>query len=468
MSERFVRSRAERFDRLYPFFPSMREAFRAKANDILDGRVDIGSSSSRRIGIELEFSCIQEDGEPLPESVRNKIVSENKGYQKELGASQIEIMTQPIDIEAPGSLTALRDTVRHATRHLDSNLSAVQARTVRMGADPNVFLDDRGRTQTENRYRIVPDFHDRHRREGLPSRIGVGAGQVRCDQATAVGAMSSIQFNLDCHSIDEALRITNRSLVTGPYSVAMGANARFLDGTDTGIADIRNIIWDLSHDIRTYGEAARGLSGRTGLPVNYYHNLQEYFEDIHDQPSIVNKPESAFNAGIGLYWRDTRIKFIRLGETDPRIVVEFRPLSVQPTTNEDVAMLAFAIGHIFGAEKADIPLLPFERLHDNRWSAMLFGTRGKLWSWRENDFIRMPAIDALRLQFPLAVQGLASLGATRDEIAEVHEVWDDRLTDGCPSEVAFHYVQKRWMGRAVGSVPINRELLREFILSGEV
>ena len=72
----------------------------------------------------------------------------------------------------------------------------------------------------------------------------------------------------------------NRAFIAGPYAVTMFANARFLDGKDTGLADLRSLYWEVSHDIRTDYEACRKLSTRVGLPDRYYRDLYDYFADV--------------------------------------------------------------------------------------------------------------------------------------------------------------------------------------------
>ncbi|MBI4256728.1 hypothetical protein HY626_01570 [Candidatus Uhrbacteria bacterium] len=467
MFRRFSTSRAERFDALYPFFPEMRALFRETAESILDRTVDTGSNKTgRRVGVELEFSCMTREGEPLDEDTRNALVQKYPSYQYELGAAQIEIMTPPIDITVAGGFGQLRNAIRSETSLLRSRVGAVGASIVRLGSDPLVHADQRGRSKrAKDRYVLVPDFHRRHRRDGLPTFIGRDGGLIRCDHAAGLGMMSSVQYNLDCHSSEEALQLLNLALVSGPYAVAMGANARFVDGVDSGYADIRGIVWEFSHDIRTPGEVSRGLSGRTGLPTGYFHTLEAYFEDLHDQPSILHIPEAAFPLATGLYWRDARIKFLRIGESDPQIVLEFRPLSIQPTSLEDYAMVAFAVGHVIGARAADIPLLPMPLLHDNRWSAMTLGMDGKLWQMTEGEPVRLSARDVMKRQTQLAENGMCELGASSEEIDQVREIWKDRSVFGSPSDIAFRSLRQMWGERSIGNKPIDRDLFRQYFLT---
>jgi hypothetical protein len=399
------------------------------------------------------------DGLPLDEETRNQIVGSHRDYQTELGSAQIEIMTSPIPVTVPGGFSVLYEAMRTETEGLDACLQQVSARTIRLGSDPNVFADERCRTRSKERYRLVPGFHAKHRRPGMPSHFGNGGSLIRCDDTASVGAMSSIQYNLDCLSVADGIELLNRSFVTGPYTVALGANARFLDGMDTGYADVRGMIWELSHDIRTYAEVSQGLSGRMGLPTNYFGSLCEYFQDLHDQPSVLNEPEKAFPNAMGLYWKDARLKFLRLNEKNPQLVLEFRPLSLQPSVFEDYALITFALGSLMSAQARKEPILPLPLVHDNRWSAMLHGTSGKLWMMKDGRPVQGAVKEVLSHQVRFAANGLRVLGASSDEIAAVQEVWHQRLVEGNPSETFCARVS-----HVAGDRPIDRDLLRECLL----
>jgi hypothetical protein len=456
-------SRAARFDAEYPFFLEMRQLFRKSAEAVMNRMVETQTRRKidRCVGVEIESSCIREsDGLPLDEDARNRIVESNPGFQTELGSAQIEIMTPPILLTVSGGFSSLFEAMRTETKVLDTSLHQVFARTVRLGSDPNVFADERCRTHSKERYRLVPGFHTKHRRPGMPSYFGKHGSLIRCDDAASVGAMSSIQYNLDCLSVADGIELLNRAFVNGPYAVALGANARFLDGMDTGYADVRSIVWEFSHDIRTYAELSQGLSGRMGLPTNYFDSLHEYFQDLHDQPSILNMPDQAFELATGLYWKDARLKFLRLHTDTPQIVLEFRPLSLQPSVFEDFALIVFSLGNLMSAQARKERILPLPLVHDNRWSAMLHGTSGKLWMMDNGRPVQGVAKEVLAHQIRFAAMGMQVLGASSHEIAAVQEVWQKRLVDGCPSETFYQRVRT-----AAGDRVIDRGLLRECLLA---
>lgn len=441
---RLLASRARRFDAAYPHFPVMRAAGREVALAILDGAVPMASRwPGRRLGVEIETSAVTTDGQPLAETVRDALVAMHvdEGWQKELGAAQIEIATAPVELQRPGGLTALREEMLTASQALESALRTMAARPIRSGTNPFVPTDEGGCTSSAERYHLVPAFHRRHRRRHAPRFLDRG-GRIPADRPTVVGAMSSVQFNLDCADAVEAIRLINRALVTVGFTVALGANARYLDGRDTGWADVRGRLWELSHDIRTEAEARRGASGRAGLPDGYYADLADFFADMLDQPSVINDPDRAFDLGTGLLWRDARLKFLRRGTADPQIVLEFRPLSLQPSPEEDFAMIAFAAGHVLGSATGGETLLPFPLVRANRLAAMRHGLDSELWSMSNGRPRRQPARRILDIEMDKAAHGLATLGATADELRTLTERWRRRLLAGTPSGQLAERVRK--------------------------
>lgn len=255
-------SRAARFDLdpRYHFFPEMRAGFREKANAILSGELVItGDSNRRRIGVELEFSCVYRNGQTLAELDRDLVLDHGAFYQPELGANQIEIMTSPIDVSI-NRFSSLKGAICETTGLLVERLGLVRGNLIRHGTDPVLVISDDCRTTSYPRYRIVPDFHDHNRNVNAISLIGRGDEKVNVGRAIVVAATSSIQPNIDCHSSEEAIDLLNRALMASPLAVALGANARFVDGVDTGYADVRGMLWDYSHDVRNSEEVQSGIT----------------------------------------------------------------------------------------------------------------------------------------------------------------------------------------------------------------
>jgi hypothetical protein len=235
---------------------------------------------------------------------------------------------------------------------------------------------------------------------------------------------NSIQCNLEASSFEDAIDKTNRSFAIGPMAVALASNARFLEEKDTGIADIRMIAWEKSHDTRTALETEQGKITRIGLPGLYYLDLRDYFQRVPCYPFILHDPEHAFQIGIGLNWRDTRIKFI-----EDSVVVEFRPVSTQSTVKENIAIMLFYLGRLQWSSQHKEPLLDLKLVEQNRDQAMYFGLNSKLWTHKDKKTELLPAEIALDLELKRAVSGLKSFGFSSDDINYYFEVLHKHLAE---------------------------------------
>ncbi|PIP66861.1 MAG: hypothetical protein COW93_03375, partial [Parcubacteria group bacterium CG22_combo_CG10-13_8_21_14_all_41_9] len=116
-----------------------------------------------------------------------------------------------------------------------------------------------------------------------------------------------------------------------------------------------------------------------GLPQRYYRSVKDYFEQIKYYPFILDDPISMahpFDVGLGLCWRDSRLKFFREKRT---IAVEFRPISLQPTLWEDVAMMFFFIGRLAWSQYNQESMLPMCLVQANKEQANNHGLNSYLW-----------------------------------------------------------------------------------------
>ena len=220
-------------------------------------------------------------------------------------------------------------------------------------------------------------------------------------------------------------------------ATALGANARYLSLTDTGYADVRFIAWEISHDSRSYEEVAAGRQTRVGLPRRYYNGLKDYFNRILTYPFIMHDPismEHPFEVGTGIYWRDARLKFFRDKKT---IAVEFRPVALQPTFHEDVAMMAFYIGRLLWSQHTKEPLLPIELVRKNKLQAMKYGMGGGVFYFlnSSNAIIQSCRTSiVLACEIDRAEKGLRLLGVETPDIAYFFEPLRQRLSAGSPAE----------------------------------
>jgi hypothetical protein len=145
------------------------------------------------------------------------------------------------------------------------------------------------------------------------------------------------------------------------------------------------------------------------MPERYYTSLEDYFTQIAQYPFILDAPQAALPIGIGLNWRDTRIKVVKNS-----LVVEFRPVSTQSTPEENYAAMMFYVGRLLWSQHNNEVLFPMEYIVQNRNQAMYEGTDACLWTNLEGSTSYIPSRDALKIEIDRASEGL-QIAQIRDE-----------------------------------------------------
>ncbi|MFO7711208.1 MAG: glutamate-cysteine ligase family protein [Candidatus Woesearchaeota archaeon] len=374
-----------------------------------------------KVGLEVELGLFK-DGTPASSSN----FPEYEHIDTELGDSQIELRTDPVILY----------TLENLENELLSKEKAIAGGVidpVRIGAIPNISVSEAKVTDKE-KYRKVPAFHDQNRGSHIDTRIG----GIDFNRAACVGLFCSTQVNLQADSLTDAVDKMNRSFMISPYIVAASCNARIMEGKDTHYNDIRMPAWHASHDTRSPEEIIKGTETRIGTPNSYFSSIDDYFGRCLSHPFILDDKDAAFEIGVGLYWLDTRIKFMG----NP--VVEYRAMSPQPTAKEDIAMTMFYIGRLTYSQMTDEPLMPMNQVHANRASAMKDGLRGKLIC----DGKLVDSAVAVENELNKAEFGLSSFGY--DEIQEYSHLIRDRIKQRETPSVSFaEEIKKKHLQDAV-------------------
>lgn len=364
-----------------------------------------------KIGLEVEYSVLSKEFSQAAESCRDQMIRANPDFTDvELGAAQLELRTDPLYLNNV-ELNVLENAFTVNEEGIKKSVREQGVHLLRTGSNPFVPISEIKRT-SKAKYQQVPNYHNDNKRWGLETKIGIGDdGTVDVRDAAIISLMNSVQCNLEASGFEDAIERTNRSFAIGPMAVALAGNARFLEEKDMAIADTRMIAWEKSHDTRSAAETERGEVTRIGLPGLYYRDLRDYFQRVRVYPFILHDPEHAFPIGIGLNWRDTRIKFIQ-----DSVVVEFRPVSTQPTVRENIVIMFFYIGRLQWSVTNRESLLDLKLVEHNRDQAMNLGLKGKLWT---NVDGKKPSLlsagRALGIELKRANEGLKSLGYSTKE-----------------------------------------------------
>src|SRR5581483_8296202 len=300
----------------------MLDAFQRRAGELLGQEaVFTKEKGVIKVGLEVEYSLLDQNLRQVEESCRNRIVDENLEFlAPELGASQIELRTPPILLLENSGFRSVNATLVERQGCIETSAHEQGIQVLCSGTNPFIPLNEVVRSD-KTKYQLVPNFHN-DRRDGVVTCLGTEGLDI--GDAAVVGLLNSVQANIEATKFYDAVDKLNRSFMISPMAVALTANARFLDLRDSSFNDVRMIAWERSHDTRNQIERELGIPTRVGLPARYCRDFADYLNCVSSYPFILDNPDHALEVGIGLFWRDARIKII--GNS---AVVEFRPVSTQ-------------------------------------------------------------------------------------------------------------------------------------------
>ena len=317
-----------------------------------------------KVGFEWEYCLVKGGLDLVGVDLRDELLTEantqlsvngDVTIKKELGGAQLESNLGPINIRESG-VEGLMSRSHNLENAVANILQTRGVSILRCGFYPRLpLLDGKIVRSSDIKYQVVPSYHDFNRGEHIDTNIGF-LGVVHAAAAASLAFSNAVQFNIEASSLMDAVDKNNRSFMIAPFLLALGGNSRFIDFRDTGLSDVRMPIWEKSHDIRTEEEIRGGKLYRIGLPQNYHKNIEEYFDEVGSFPFILGPKhgvplEAAFKVGIGLYWKDSRIKLPQ----EDACVVEFRILPIQPKMEEDLAFFFYYIGRLAYAQNKNEP-----------------------------------------------------------------------------------------------------------------
>jgi gamma-glutamyl:cysteine ligase YbdK (ATP-grasp superfamily) len=374
-----------------------------------DAREAFSDSSLRAnfvptVGFETEYSVVKAgETELVGQQVRDGIIAQDSELAgQELGEWQLEVRGKPVNL-ADGGFQALEAHVKEREGRAARAARQLDAELVRIGAFPLQPLDKINRSRTR-RYEQVVTWHNEHHSPTVPTYIGA-SGMTRSATAEIMALMNSVQFNLATPSAAEAIKWLNISFSLIPQIVAVGGNSRFLDGVDTHYSDTRMLMWERTHDTRTPIEIITNAPLRVGLPSKYFRDSDDYNNFVRNHKFIIYKPGHALKVGTGLTWLDARLK-----PQEDKILLEFRPVSVQPSVEEDVAVCAFYLGLLAYHRAQERPLPPLTVVRNNRFLAMRYGLRAVFTEFDGETPHQVPARRVIEEELKNAAAGLVASG----------------------------------------------------------
>ncbi|EGQ42741.1 MAG: gamma-glutamylcysteine synthetase [Candidatus Nanosalina sp. J07AB43] len=405
----------------------VQEAFQEQIEKIEQNPSRLENSEELKAGFEVEYTILDGNNSQASEEERDRI--KNQGDEildSELAASVIEARTDPIS--EPDSLKEFEQELQKKEDRTAELAENQGFDLLRYGTNPFPLLREFERSGgQESRYELFANFLDDVRNdEMVHHRFGINEAIDPRDIHYS-GMISSTQTNLQAQGLDDAVDKANLAYMFAPYAEAIGANARIIEGKDTGISDMRMPLWEKSADIREdedFGEKAP----RAGKLESYFNDIGDYFERL-DPIYVAPDADSAMDQAIANNWEDINIKFDR---EEGNALVEIRPLSIQPSVREDVALSAFMMGRIAYAQENQESLLDIGKVNRNRYTAMHNGLTEKLY---DSSGKQREATSVIRDELDYARQGLDILDLDyQDFIGGEQDLFDVALGQRLESE----------------------------------
>lgn len=401
------------------------KSFKKQLEQIKENSSNYRSSEDIRIGFEVEYTLLDEDNETASRQVRNKLKNKSEFFDSELAASMLEIKTNPIQ---PNNVKDLEEELLDKERLAVEEAEKEDLSLLRHGTDPFTDVENFERSgESGSRYEVFAEFLDDQRNdEEVIESFGLEESFDPRDIHYS-GMIASTQSNLQAKSLEDAVEKANFAYSFLPYAVALGGNSRIIEGKDTGFSDIRVPLWEKSADFRSsedYGEE----SPRAGKLESYYDSIDDYFERL-DPIYVAPDPDSALDQAVANNWKDVNIKFDR---EDKNALVELRPLSIQPSAREDLALSMFMTGRIAYAQVNGESPMDIEKVNRNRYSAMHNGMDTPLYSSSSESL--EDSTDVLNEELDYARKGLEILEIEYDLEEDEGDLFDavlsDRFEDG--------------------------------------
>ncbi len=313
--------------------------------------------STVKVGVETEYFLVEERQHLQDLEKRNEILDSLDFCKQELAADSIEIAT---DALALSSFKQLEQEISEKEKKLREEALDRNLFLLRSGTNPFRELEKLELSQKPSLKKINRYFrNDETVKLGDKNEIDVG-------DARAASLISALHTNIEASSFEDAVSKANYIYMISPYISALSGNARFLDGRDTGLSDLRMILWEKSHSTDEID---------IGRLDSYFDSMRDYLERVEAWPEVIEYEESILEKNIAHFWKDSRIKF---SEND--LIVESRIASTQPSVREDVAVHAFCIGRLLYAIDSSEQLLDIEKVNHNREQAMRHGLEGEFYS----------------------------------------------------------------------------------------
>lgn len=354
------------------------------------------------VGIEKEGWVTGPNGTPINLGAKNVTLIKDI-HEKEFGRDQIEFQTYPEKItylaKIQEELSEVIDRFKRNNPELKVHFKPIR---------DNLAIEDILVNDSNFRYQQLSEkLAELHK--GKENKLG----NINFTDLTIMALFNSTQTNIRMNSKEEAISYLNAGIMMSPELTALSGEPSSINGEETGWYNFRLLGWHKMLKQEKWLNAYRAKRPlRVGIPTTYFDSFEHYIEHIKPIVPILNPTSDDMLEKIKNLWFGTRIKFKpTLDKNNPEkydLVVEFRDPGSMHTIEEDVAIVAYALGRSkyisdeVSNEKMNLIDLP--NVYKNFLNASSVGLNYA----KSNHFLRQ--------EIETAMIGLESLGYKKNEI----------------------------------------------------
>jgi len=348
-------------------------------------------------GYEMEAWLIDANARPAPCNEAFLKAASNPLYTAELAQFNIELNTQPANIESK-FLSAFETDFQQHWLYCKTIAESIGCRVLSTGilqtlCDADLSIDHISKML---RYQALNEQVLLHRK-GKPLQLNISGHQSLKSEHHNVmleAAATSLQIHLQS-PLDLAHHYYNASILISAPMVAISANSPYMFGKDLW-AETRIPVFEQSVDIGGYSGASQGPVHRVSFGTDYArHSLMECFtENLEHFPVLLpmhfeneSKHMRYVSLHNGTIWRWNRPLVGYDNDGTPHLRIEHRVIPSGPSVLDSIANMAFYFGLVqYYATGATPPaeFLSFSEARDNFYTSAQHGLENKI-SWPGHD-----------------------------------------------------------------------------------
>ncbi len=434
--------------------------------------------SPQQVGLELEFSLIDEDGRPAMRNTEVLALIGRKDWAPELGKFNVEVNLSPRPLIG-GALAELEALLNSTIADADRQARQSGARLVMVGILPSVREVD----AVESAMSPIPRFRLLNEQmcaaRGEEVRICIEGPErllTHADSIMAEAACTSLQCHLQV-SPEEFGSYWNAAQAVAGVQLALGANSPYLFGHELW-RETRVTLFQQATDTRAEELQEQGVRPRVWFGERWITSVFDLFEEnIRYFPALLplcedEDPELELKRGRtpalgeltlhnGTVWRWNR-PIYAVEDGEPHLRVENRVLPAGPTIIDMLANAAFYYGLVHMLSQAERPIwtqMSFSAAQDNLLEAARHGIDASLF-WP--GLGEIPATElVLRRLLPLAREGLRSWQVAVTDVDRLLDVIEQRCLTGrngatWQTDMVHHLQRSRGMDRCAALTGMTR------------